>query len=413
MDSAFAPTDAAPPVDMRDPAFREDPHTLLRGLRERGRVCRDVMGLWLLCHHADNSIGLRSAHLSREPWRLPIYAQLRPFMAHSTLERSIESWMLFNDPPKHTRLRRLVNGAFKPPVIEALRGHITEVADQLLAALPNDADFDLMASFAQQLPVRVICDVLGLPPEDFAQTKRWSDALAMIVEPVSRRELRLAANRAAEEMIDYLRGQVTRHRQSGRRDDLLGLLVAAQDEDGALSEGELLGNLVLLFLAGHETTTNLIGNGMLTLLRHPTELQRLRAQPELVATAVEEMLRFEGSVNMVSRHTVEPYAVGDIVIPPQQTVYFMVGAANRDPAVFAEPDRFDITRSPNPHLAFGAGIHYCVGAPLARLEAQIAFTRILQRFPTLELADAAPRWRKLINLRGLETLRLRGAAGAA
>jgi pimeloyl-[acyl-carrier protein] synthase len=263
------------------------------------------------------------------------------------------------------------------------------------------------------LQVRVICDVLGLPPEDFAQTKRWSDALATIVEPVTRRELRLVANKAAEEMLDYLRAHVARHRQSGQRDDLLGLLVAAQDEDGALSEVELLGNLVLLFLAGHETTTNLIGNGTLTLLRHPHELQRLRAQPALMASAVEEMLRFEGSVNMVSRHTIEPYAVGDIVIPPQQTVYFMVGAANRDPAAFTEPERFDIARSPNPHLAFGAGIHYCVGAPLARLEAQIAFTRILRCFPKLELADAAPQWRKLINLRGLETLRLRGTAGAA
>ncbi len=402
---------ARAPVDMRDPAFRDDPHTLLRALRERGRVSRDVLGLWLLCHHGDNSSGLRSAHLSREPWRLPVYTQLRPFLADSTLERTIESWMLFNDPPKHTRLRRLVNGAFKPPVIEALRDRIAAVADELLAALPANGEFDLMASFAQPLPVRVICDVLGLPPGDFAQTKRWSDALAMIVEPVTRRELRVAANQAAEEMIAYLRNHIALHRTQGRRDNLLGLLVAAQDEDGALSEDELLGNLLLLFIAGHETTTNLIGNGMLALLRHPQELRRLREQPALVVTAVEEMLRFEGSVNMVSRHTVEPYAVGDIVIPAGQTLYFMLGPANRDPSVFADPERFDIARSPNPHLAFGGGIHYCVGAPLARLEAQIAFTRLLRRYPALDLADAAPRWRKLINLRGLEALTLRGRAG--
>ena len=403
-----SPNGPAAPVDMRDPAFRDDPHTLLRALRENGRVARDVLGIWLLCHHADVSAGLRSAHLSREVWRMPVYQQLRPFLADSTLERTIESWMLFNDPPKHTRLRRLVNGAFKPPVIEALRERIVAVADELLAALPADGEFDLMGSLAQQLPVRVICDVLGLPPGDFAQTKLWSDALAVIAEPVTRRELRVAANQAAMEMIAYLRGHIAQHRGSGRRDDLLGLLIAAQDDDGALSEDELLGNLVLLFIAGHDTTTNLIGNGMLTLLRHPHELERLRAEPSLMASAVEEALRFEGSVNMVSRHTVGPYAVGDVVIPTDQTIYFMLGPANRDPAVFADPERFDIGRSPNAHLAFGAGIHYCVGAPLARLEAQIALTRLLRRYPALALAEESPRWRKLINLRGLQALRLRG-----
>ena len=315
--------------------------------------------------------------------------------------------MLFNDPPKHTRLRRLVNGAFRPPVMAALRERIAAVADQLLQALPQHGEFELMGKFAQQLPVRVICDVLGLPPDDFAQTKLWSDALAMIVEAVTKRECRAAAGRAAEEMPAYLRSHVALQRASGRRDSLLGLLIAAQDDDAALSEDELLGNLVLLFVAGHDTTTNLIGNGTLTLLRHPSELQRLRDHPELAASAVEESLRYEGSANMVARHTTAPYRVGEVVIPPQETPYFMLGAANRDAAVFVDAERFDITRSPNPHLAFGAGIHYCVGAPLARLEAEVAFTQLLARYRTLELVDESPRWRRLINLRGLETLHLR------
>ena len=315
--------------------------------------------------------------------------------------------MLFNDPPKHTRLRRLVNGAFRPPVMAALRERIAAVADQLLQALPQHGEFELMGKFAQQLPARVICDVPGLPPDDFAQTKLWSDALAMIVEPVTKRAWRAAAGRAAEEMLAYLRSRVALQRASGRRDSLLGLLIAAQDDDAALSEDELLGNLVLLFVAGHETTTNLIGNGTLTLLRHPSELQRLRDHPELAASAVEESLRYEGSANMVARHTTAPHRVGAVVIPPQETLYFMLGAANRDAAVFVDAERFNITRSPNPHLAFGAGIHYCVGAPLARLEAEIAFTQLLVRYPTLELVDESPRWRMLINLRGLETLHLR------
>ena len=393
-------------IDMRHPAFRDDPHPLLRAVRERGRAERDVVGIWLVSHHADTSAGLRSSRLSREPWRSPVYRQYRPFIADSTLERTTEHWMLFNDPPKHTRLRRLVNGAFKPPVIAALRDRITALTDELLGALPQQGGFELMAGFAQQLPVRVICDVLGLPPADFAQTKLWSDALAVIVEPVVRREQRAAAGRAAEEMVAYLRGHIEARRAGSRRDDLLSLLVAAQGGEGQLSADELLGNLVLLFIAGHETTTNLIGNGLLTLLRHPAELARLRADPALTGSAVEEMLRYEGSVTMVSRMTVEPYPIGDTVIPPEEVLYFMLGPANRDPAVFADPERFDVGRVPNAQLGFGAGIHFCLGAPLARLEGEIAFTRLLQRYPTLRLAEAAPCWRHLINLRGLEALPL-------
>ena len=393
-------------IDMRHPAFRDDPHPLLRDLRERGRIERDVVGVWLISHHADVSAGLRSSRLSREPWRSPVYRQYRPFLADSTLERTTEHWMLFNDPPKHTRLRRLVNGAFKPPVIAALRERITALTDELLAALPGRGEFELMAGFAQQLPVRVICDVLGLPPADFAQTKLWSDALAMIVEPVVRREQRLAAGRAAEEMVSYLRGHIAARRAGSRHDDLLTLLVAAQDGEGQLSDDELLGNLILLFVAGHETTTNLIGNGLVTLLRHPDELARLRAEPARMADAVEEMLRYEGSVTMVSRLTVETHAIGETVIPPAEVLFFMLGPANRDPAVFVDPERFDIGRSPNPQLGFGAGIHFCLGAPLARLEGEIAFARLLQRYPALALAEPMPRWRPLINLRGLEALPL-------
>jgi len=399
---------AVPPatIDMRHPAFRDDPHPLLRDLRERGRIERDVVGVWLVSHHADVSAGLRSSRLSREPWRSPVYRQYRPFLADSTLERTTEHWMLFNDPPKHTRLRRLVNGAFKPPVIAALRERITSLTDELLAALPARGELELMAGFARQLPVRVICDVLGLPPEDFAQTKLWSDALAMIVEPVVRREQRLAAGRAAEEMVAYLRGHIAARRAGSRHDDLLTLLVAAQDGEGQLSDDELLGNLILLFVAGHETTTNLIGNGLVTLLRHPDELTRLRTEPARMASAVEEMLRYEGSVTMVSRQTVEPYAIGETVIPPEEVLFFMLGPANRDPAVFADPERFDIGRSPNPQLGFGAGIHFCLGAALARLEGEIAFARLLQRYPAIALAEPTPHWRPLINLRGLEALRL-------
>jgi len=357
--------------------------------------------------HADVSAGLRCQQLSREAWRSPSYRQLRPFIADSPMERLVEQWMLFNDPPKHTRLRRLANHAFRPPVIEAMRARITAAADALIDALPADGVFDLMAGFAQPLPVRVICDILGLPPEDYASTKAWSDALAILVEPVRRRADLAAAAQAHEGLADYLREHVARHRREGRRDDLLGSLVAAQDDGAALSDDELLGNLILLFIAGHETTTNLIGNGLLTLLRHPEQLARLRAEPALAASAIEEMLRYEGSVNFLARTPIEPWRIGEATVAPGETIFFMLGAANRDPAVFPEAERFDIGRHPNPQLGFGAGIHYCIGAPLARLEAQIAIERLLARFPRLALAEAAPpRWRRLINLRGLEALPL-------
>lgn len=394
-------------VDMRDPAFRTDPHPLLRALRERTRAERDAVGVWLVPRHADCSSGLRGHVLSREVGRSPGYAQYRPLIADSTLERTTERWMLMNDPPTHTRLRRLVQAAFKPTVVQAMRARIASITDELLAQLPAHGEFDLMRCLAQQLPVRVICDVLGLPPEDFAQTKLWSDTLALIVEPVIRRSERIAANQAAEEMVAYLGEHIARRRAASDQDDVLGTLIAAHDAgDASLSEEELLGNLILLFIAGHETTTNLIGNGMLTLLQHPQELARLRAQPELMASAVEEMLRFEPSVTMVARHTMAPYALGDTLIPADETLFFMTAAANRDPEVFADPDRFDIARSPNHHLTFGAGIHYCIGAPLARIEAEEAFVRLLAKFPTIALADQVPQWRKLITLRGLEELRL-------
>lgn len=402
---------APAPVDMRDPVWRDDPHPLLGRLREQGPT-RDVLGIWLVGRHADVSAGLRSSQLSREPWRSPAYRQLRPFIADSPMERWVEQWMLFNDPPKHTRLRRLANQAFRPPVIEALRERIAAVADELIDALPADGQpFDLMAGLAQPLPVRVICGVLGLPDEDFASTKAWSDALALIVEPVRRRADLDAAGRAAIEMAAYLREHVQRHRASGRRDDLLGTLVGAMDDGSALSDDELLGNLILLFVAGHETTTNLIGNGLLTLLRHPDQLARLRAEPGLIDSAVEEMLRYEGSVNFVGRHPLAPYRIAGVEVQPGETVFFMLGAANRDPAAFADPERFDIARTPNHQLGFGAGIHHCIGAPLARLEGQIAIGRLLARRATLRLLEPLPRWRRLINLRGLEALPL--ASGPA
>ena len=406
--------DAAPPIlardiaDLRDPAWLTHPRDVARRLRERGRVHRDTQGLWLLLGHADCRAVMQSAHLSRDPRLSTAYPALRPFGAGSALEHAAERFMIFNDPPVHTRLRRVVAAAFTPAAVRDWRQRITATTHELLDALPSDQPFDFMRGFAQLLPIRVICDILGMDAGDFDQAKAWSEAAACVVEPLASRAARASGAQAVAELTAFLRTQVAQ-RRARPGDSVLDRMIAAQREDPAFDDDELLANLILLFIAGHETTTNLLGNGLLTLLRHPQQLARLQREPALLPQAVDEMLRFESPTNMVARITREPWTLGDLVVPAGEVLYCMVGAANHDPAVFAEPDRFDIGRDPNPQLSFGGGVHYCVGAPLARLEAQVAFEALLQRLPALQLAGPEPQWRPMINLRGLQALWLQAS----
>lgn len=397
------PTLAVEQADLRDPRWLTQPRAMAQQLRQRGRVHRDAFGLWLLVGHADCRAVMQSSRLSRDPRRSGSYAALRPFGAGSALEHAAERFMLFNDPPVHTRMRRIVGAAFTPVAIRRLQAGIEACCDELLAACPEGEPFDFMARFAQVLPVRVICDMLGIAPGDFEQAKAWSEAAACVVEPLASRADRARGAQAVAALTEHLRAQVERRRREPGH-SVLDLMIAAQREDPRHDDDELLANLILLFIAGHETTTNWLGNGLLALLQHPAELQRLREQPQLMPTAVEEMLRWESPANMVARTTLEPFALGDIEVPAGEVLYGLVGAANHDPAVFADPGRFDIGRDPNPQLAFGGGVHYCVGAPLARLEAQAAFAALLRRFGRLEGLEAQPRWRPMINLRGLQSL---------
>jgi pimeloyl-[acyl-carrier protein] synthase len=410
-----APADARRParVNLLAPAFRMDPHPMLHEMRSRERVSRDRLGNWLLCRHDDVNTALRTRLLSRHPWRSTIYRTLRPFLADSTLEHNIEHWLMFTDPPKHTRLRAAVNASFRPPVIEALRERITDMTERLLDGWTGER-FELIEGLARPLPLMVLCDVLGLPTDEAEQTRPWSDALATIFEPEKGRDARINANRATEEMLAFMKDHVNRHRQARRRDTLLGMLIGAQEEQASVSEDELLANLVLLFIAGTETTTNLIGNGVMTLLRHPEQLELLLSQPSLMPLALEEIVRYESPLALTDRYTIDDYQVGDVRVPKGQLIYLMLMAANRDPAVFQDPDRFDVTRSVNPHVEFGAGIHYCVGAPLARLEAEVAFQCLWKRVPRMHMVDEVPQWRPLVNLRGLESLHVaRGARSVA
>lgn len=400
------PTLAAEPVDLRDPGWLLAPREQARRLRRRGRVHRDLQGLWLLMGHADCRAAMQSAQLSRDPRRHHAYARQRPFGAGSALEQAAERFMLFSDAPVHTRLRRVVAAAFTPVATRELHAAVAARAQALVDELPTDGTpFDFMRRLAQVLPIRVICDLLGVEAGDFDQVKAWSDAAACVVEPLATRADRAAGSEAVTELTRYLQAQVAR-RRARPGDTVLDRMIAAQRDDPGFDDDALLANLILLFLAGHETTTNLLGNGLLCLLQHPQAWARLGEGPTGIGGAVEEMLRFESPIHMVARTTVAPWTLGDLTVPAGEVIYCMVGAANHDPAVFADPDRFDTGRDPNPQLSFGGGVHYCLGAPLARLEASLAFEALRRRFGGLTLLEA-PRWRPMINLRGLVSLQVR------
>ncbi len=381
-----------------------DPYPIYAQLRKQGpRPTGQPIPQYLVSRHAHVRAALHDARLSAE--RTPgltdvLLAQRRSELAFDPEERS----MLASDPPDHTRLRGLVNRAFTPRRIEALAGRIEAIAEELLDRVGSSAEFDLMRALAGPLPVMLIAELLGIPVQDHQQLRDWSNALVVLIDGSSEPASIAAAGRAQRELRDYLRGAIALRREP--RDDLLSALIAARDERDALSDSELIATCRLLLIAGHETTTNLIGNGVAALLEHRAELAALRADPGLLRSAVEELLRYDGPVQATRRITKEPLEIDGVTIPAKSVVVLLLGAANRDPDVFADPDRLDLARDPNPHLAFGHGIHSCLGAPLARLEGRIALRSLLGRFPRLELAQPARR-RPTFLLRGYQELRLR------
>ncbi|BFU46069.1 cytochrome P450 family protein [Krasilnikovia sp. MM14-A1004] len=296
----------------------------------------------------------------------------------------LASNMLLADPPEHTRLRRLVGRAFLPRRLERLRPRIQRFTDELIDAFPASGKIDLISAFAFPLPLMVICDFLGVPYEDWPQFQKWGHVLS---QSPAQDDADLQERRTVnDEVVAYLAKTIAT-RRGDLREDLTSDLVRAADEDGMFTDEELISTIVFLIIAGHKTTANLIGNGTAALLTHPEQLRRLRDDPVLVTSAVEEFLRYEGSVDRGTfRVAAEDLELGGMHIPKGSFVHLSVAAADRDPSAFAEPDRFDITRSPNRHLAFGHGAHFCAGAPLARLEGQVAFSTLLRRLPELELA---------------------------
>lgn len=320
--------------------------------------------------------------------------------------------MLFKDAADHERLRGLVSKAFTPRMIEGLRPRIQQVADELLDAAEPNGRIDLIADFAYLLPVTIICELLGVPPADRADFRGWTANVARSLDPSMNEAEEADIIRAGEEAAlafgTYFADLVHR-RRADPGNDLVTALIRAQDGEDRLNADELAATFVLLLVAGHETTTNLIGNGTLALLRNPEQLDKLCSDlsPEKLRVAVEELLRYEPPVAGVLRIATQDISFGGTVIPAGHDVFVIIGAANRDPAVFPDPDRLDIGRADNRHLTFSGGPHFCLGAPLARLEGQIAFATLLRRYPKLELETEEPRWRETFTLRGLKQLPVR------
>ena len=347
----------------------------------------DALGEWVTFGHAEADAVLRHRGLGRL-WRLrwpdeplPNYTLLHE---HSLLE---------NEPPTHTRLRRLVAAGFGRRQVERLRGRVTEIARGLAwdvrDAAAGGSTVDLMPLYAEPLPVAVIATLLGVPDEDRGLLRPWSNAIVKLYEPAPPVDRRRAAETAATEYVGYVRGLIDyRRRHPG--EDLLSDLIATRDADGSrLSEDELVATAVLLQMAGHEASVNVVGNGTYALLSHPAERARLTA--DLVPGAVEELIRYDSPLQLFERTATEPVRMGSVTVAPGQKIAALLGAANRDPAVFADPDRLDLARWPNPHLGFGAGIHFCLGAPLARVELQASLATLLTDLPGLALAGEPTR----------------------
>jgi hypothetical protein len=384
-----------------DPAVIENPYPLYHRLRAEDPVHRSPLGFWVLSRYDDVVRLLRDERFGRggfeQLFRLRFGEEGATGFARS---------MLFRDPPDHTRLRGLVNKAFTPRVVERMRPHIEAIVARLLDRVAPRGRMEVIEDLAYPLPIEVICGMLGVPAADQDAFRAWSldiarslDAIALpLPDAVVER-----GNRARRALTEYFQRLIAERRRQPQ-DDLTSDLIAAEEAGDRLSEAELLATLILLLVAGHETTVNLIGNGLLALLRHPEELARWRARPALAESAVEELLRYDGPVQRTGRIAREDVEIGGRPIKAGEVVLGLIGAANRDPAHFPDPDRLDLDRRDNRHLAFGWGIHFCLGAPLARVEAQAALGAVLRRFPGLRLAEPSVRWRETSVLRGLTAL---------
>ncbi|HEY6982458.1 cytochrome P450 [Reyranella sp.] len=400
--------------DLGNPATNSNPFPEFARLRTEDPIhWSPAMKAWIVTRYADvKHVALNNRQISAD--RLTPFFKANPEYQRGAIEslvRYLNHWMVFRDPPDHTRLRRLFNKAFTPTSVEDLRPNVESIVAELIEGMRtkarHDGTADFIVDFAYPLPASVIMDLLGVPRADLVRMKVWSDDIALFIgtaQVAGNKYLRAEAG--ARAMADYFRDLVER-RTAEPAADMISKLVTARDEADALTTDEIIGTCILLLFAGHETTTNLIGNGFLYSMLHRGQWERLIAQPSLVATAVEEYLRFDGPSGALARVASGDIEMAGKTIRAGDRVFAFVNSANRDPEAFEEPERFDIGRDQNPHLTFGHGIHFCLGAPLARLEAQIAARRLSERLPGLRLSAGEPQWHDSLILRGVKSLPVR------
>ena len=393
--------------DPFDPRWSTDPFPLYEDLRERAPIHRNEMGFWVVSTHAECLAVLRDRrnsadrlHVAPERFRRPI-AEENPMAAGMVEMRPF----LFRDPPDHTRLRGLVAQAFTPKVVESLRDRTQLMIDELLDAALEAGEVDLLSEFAYPLPMRVVCELLGVPAEDQSQLKVWSEALARGMDPdfLLSDDVITARATAAIEFARYFSGLMAERRRVPA-DDLLSALVRVEDGGNVLSETEILSTCTLLFIAGHETTVSLISGGVLALLRHPDQREQFCSEPGIRRSAVEEILRYVSPVQLTGRAVTEKCTFGGVEFDAGEFVLLLLASANRDPKQFENAASFDITRSPNNHLGFGFGIHHCLGSPLARMQTELALASLFQVAPQLSLTVDDVSYKPNVVLRGMESL---------
>lgn len=389
-----------------DPAILANPYPLYHRLRAEDPVHWDpYLHAWVVTRYADVVTVFQRFSAQRTP--TPEQLTAMGLQSLSPLAQLMVHQMLFLDPPAHARVRSLASKAFTPRRVEALRRHIQDIVDSLVDVVQPTGRMDLIADLANPLPAIVTAEMLGLPTSDHAQLKAWSQDFAEVLGNFQHNPDRAPqVLKSVSEMTAYFR-EAIRHQRTAPRDGLLHALLTAEIDGDRLSEEEVIANTIVTMVGGQETTTNLIGNGMLTLLRHPHQLDMLRTDLSLIPSAVEELLRYESPSQHTARLAPDDVELGGRRIGKRQAVIAVMGAANRDPERFSDPDRLDICRQDNRHVAFAWAGHYCFGAPLARLEGQITFATLLRRLPHLQLEPVPVTWRPNLGLRGLTALHLR------